>query len=123
MTNPFRFGQTKTVSANGSLVVNDPQLSYEQAVDRFYLTIGSNAQNAVLNINNDYNLTLNTGYNAGDVIIVDMRTFDVTVGGNSQLRYIDITKSNIFESLVKNGDVITSPNAGTIRIDYRIKML
>ena len=123
MTKPYRYGQSKTIEGGSQLVINDPQLSYEQTLDKIYLTVLDNTDKVELDINTDYSLVLNTGYNKGDLIIVDQSTFDITHAGLSQLMYVDIMHTNIFEQKVKNGDFVSSPNASNLKVDYRVTML
>lgn len=123
MTNPYRHGQVKNIKGNQSLVMNDPQLIYYQPVDKLTMTVLDDTQIIDLNINNDYNLTMIGNYKKGSIVIVDLVDFNIFINGVSYLSNIDINKTNIFEAKVKNGDMLTSKQASSLSLSYRVRLL
>lgn len=123
MTDPFRHGQEKTANGTTKLIINDPQLIYKQLLDTITIVNSAAVNQIVINIDNDYNLTLNGSYSANANIIVDFNNLDITQNGTSILSNIDITKTNIFEALVENGNQINCAQASSITATYRIKIL
>ena len=123
MTDPFRHGQEKHVNGTTSAVINDPQMLYAQPIDKITVSVASDTQLIAVNIDNDYNLTLNGSYTANSTIIIDFNALNVYQNGNSILSNIDITKTNIFEALVSNGNTVTCQQANNISVDYRVRIL
>ena len=77
----------------------------------------------MLNVDNDYNLTLSGGLPANSNLIIDFDSNTLTSSGTNKLPDMDIIQSNIFELKIKNGQRITAKGAGSIELQYRVKML
>lgn len=123
MSNPFRHGQRKKISGGDNLVINDPQLFYKQSAEKMILTITTATKPFVLNVDNDYNLTLPGGLPANSNLVIDFESNTLTSSGTNKLPDMDILKSNIFELKIKNGQRITAKGAGSIELQYRVQML
>lgn len=123
MSNPFRHGQRKTITGGETLVINDPQLYYKQSAEKIILNIKTATKPFVLNVDNDYNLTLTGGLPANSNLVIDFNGNTLTSSGTNKLPDMDILKSNIFELKIKNGQRITAKGAGSIELQYRVQML
>ena len=123
MSNPFRHGQRKAITGGETLVINDPQLYYKQSAEKIILNIKTATKPFVLNVDNDYNLTLTGGLTANSNLVIDFKNNALTSGGTNKLPDMDIIKSNIFELKIKNGQRITAKGASSIELQYRLQML
>ena len=123
MSNPFRHGQRKAITGGETLVINDPQLYYKQSAEKIILNIKTAANPFVLNVDNEYNLTLTGGLQANSNLAIDFNGNTLTSSGTNKLPDMDILKSNIFELKIKNGQRITAKGAGYIELQYRVQML
>lgn len=124
MLDPYRHGQTKTISGTSSIVFNDPQLMYTQNVDKITLVATADTQTLVVNINNSYKLTLiNASITANSNIVIDIVNRNITMNGVSQLNKIDVLNTNMFEAKVTNGDMITCQQAKSLTATYRVKII
>ena len=123
MSDPFRHGQRKTITGGETLVINDPQLYYKQSAEKIILNITTATKPFILNVDNDYNLTLTSGLPANSNLLIDFNGNKLTSNGTNKLPDMDILKSNIFELRIKNGHRITAKGAGSIELQYRVQML
>lgn len=123
MSNPFRHGQRKAITGGETLVINDPQLYYKQSAEKIILNVKTSTKPFVLNVDNDYNLTLIGGLPANSNLVIDFDGNTLTSSGTNKLPDMDIIKSNIFELKIKNGQRITAKGAGSIELQYRVQML
>ncbi|TLM02874.1 distal tail protein Dit, partial [Acinetobacter baumannii] len=123
MSDPFRHGQRKTITGGESLVINDPQLFYKQRAEKMILNIKTATKPFVLNVDNDYNLTLTGGLPANSNLVIDFAHNTLTYIGTNKLADMDILVSIIFELTIKNGHRITAKGAGSIELQYKVQML
>lgn len=123
MSNPFRHGQKKSINGADGLVINDPQLYYNQRAEKIILTVNTATKPFVLNVDNDYNLTLASGLPENSNLVIDFNENKLTSMGVNKLPDMDILQTNIFELKIKNGQRITAKGANSIELQYRVQML
>lgn len=122
MTDPFRHGQTKTVSGTGTLVFNDPQMKYQQKIDKVYFNITTQTNTLTLTIDN-YRLSVSGSFTVGSLITIDFNSLTIKQGTESILSGVNILLTDIFEAKASNGSVITSPFTNKINAEYRVRIL
>lgn len=122
MTDPFRHGQLKTVSGTGTLVFNDPQMKYQQNIDKIYFNITTQTNTLTLTIDN-YKLSISGSFTVGSLITIDFNSLTIKQGTVSILSGVNILLTDIFEAKASNGSVITSPFTNKINAEYRVRIL
>lgn len=122
MTNPFRHGQLKTVSGTGTLVLNDPQMKYQQKIDKVYFNITTQTNTLTLTIDN-YRLSVSGSFTVGSLITIDFNSLTIKQGTISILSGVNILLTDIFEAKASNGSTITSPFTNKINAEYRVRIL
>lgn len=122
MTDPFRHGQLKTVSGTGKLVLNDPQMKYQQNIDKIYFNITTQTNTLKLTIDN-YKLTVSGSFTVGSLITIDFNSLTIKQGTLSILSGVNILLTDIFEAKASNGSIITSHFTNKINAEYRVRIL
>jgi len=122
MTDPFRHGQLKTVSGTGTLVLNDPQMKYQQKIDKVYFNITTQTNTLTLTIDN-YRLSVSGSFTVGSLITIDFNSLTIKQGTISILSGVNILLTDIFEANASNGSTITSPFTNKINAEYRVRIL
>ncbi|SPO34448.1 conserved hypothetical protein [Leuconostoc carnosum] len=128
MSDPYKYGATKSVSGTTSITVSDTSLSFAQGFDTIVLTNSADVSKIVLTVDS-YKLTLVGSFKAANVYTIDYTKKTITEFTpstnvkKSVNATIDINNSNIFEAKIKNGTKITSTQASSIVLSYRVKAL
>lgn len=122
MTDPFRHGQLKKVSGTGTLVFNDPQMKYQQNIDKIYFNIATQTNTLTLTIDN-YRLSVSGSFTVDSLITIDFNSLTIKQGTESILSGVNILLTDIFEAKASNGSVITSPFTNKINAEYRVRIL
>lgn len=128
MSDPYKYGVTKSATGTTSITVSDVSLSFAQGFDTITLTNKADVSKIVLTVDG-YTLTLVGSFKAANVYTIDYTKKTITeLTPSTNVKKsvnatIDINNSNIFEAKIKNGTKITSTQASSIVLSYRVKAL
>ena len=128
MSDPYKYGATKNASGTTSITVSDASLSFAQGFDTIVLTNKADVSKIVITVDS-YTLTLVGSFKAANVYTIDYTNKTITEFTpstnikKSVNATIDINNSNILEAKIKNGTKITSTQASSIVLSYRVKAL
>ncbi|WP_273750495.1 distal tail protein Dit [Leuconostoc mesenteroides] len=128
MSDPYKYGATKSASGTTSITVSDTSLSFAQGFDTIVLTNSADVSKIVLTVDG-YTLTLVGSFKAANVYTIDYTKKTITEFTpstnvkKSVNATIDINNSDIFEAKIKNGTKIASTQASSIMLSYRVKAL
>lgn len=128
MSDPYKYGATKSASGTTAITVSDSALSFAQGFDTIVLTNKADVSKIILTVDS-YTLTLVGSFKAANVYTIDYTKKTITeLTPSTNVKKsvnatIDINNSNIFEAKIKNGTKIASTQASSIVLSYRVKAL
>lgn len=128
MSDPYKYGATKSLSGTNAITISDKMLGYEQGFDTIVLINSVDVSKIVLTVGN-YTLTLVGSFEAGNIYTIDYKAktiIELKPSTNVKKLVnstIDINNSDIFEAKIKNGTKIASAQASSISLSYKVKIL
>ena len=128
MSDPYKYGATKTLKGASSINVSDKELKFPQGLDTITLTNKADTPKIVLTVDN-YKLTLSGSFEADSVYTIDFKRKTVTelIPSTNVKRSvnstIDINNSDLFEARIKNGTKVASTQSNSLSLSYRVKAL
>ena len=128
MSDPYKYGATKTLKGTSSINVSDKELKFVQGLDTITLTNKADTPKIVLTVDH-YKLTLSGSFKANSVYTIDFKRKTVTelIPSTNVKRSvnstIDINNSDLFEARVKDGTKVASTQSNSLSLSYRVKAL
>ena len=128
MSDPYKYGATKTLKGTSSINVSDKELKFVQGLDTITLTNKADTPKIVLTVDH-YKLMLSGSFKANSVYTIDFKRKTVTelIPSTNVKRSvnstIDINNSDLFEARIKNGTKVASTQSNSLSLSYRVKAL
>lgn len=120
--NPYRYGPQRILSGTGSsIIINDPQLTYDQTPQRIEFTPTATAPNLTITCD-DKVIKLSVGVPAGQTMVVDFNNLNLSINEVDNLMALTLD-SNLSDFYIHNGSQIEFNAAGNFKLTYEVKQL